>query len=47
MVFKWFDRKEITLPFGIALSVSRFGSIINDIMSPVIANVLFSYRKLI
>jgi len=40
MLFRWFDKKEITVPFGIVLSISRFGSIINDICSPQISNVI-------
>eukprot|EP00557_Chaetoceros_sp_GSL56_P002329 CAMPEP_0176504542 /NCGR_PEP_ID=MMETSP0200_2-20121128/15995_1 /TAXON_ID=947934 /ORGANISM="Chaetoceros sp., Strain GSL56" /LENGTH=637 /DNA_ID=CAMNT_0017903993 /DNA_START=2497 /DNA_END=4410 /DNA_ORIENTATION=- len=35
---EWFQGKELALSFGINLAVSRLGSVVNDFMSPRVAN---------
>ena len=37
IVSQWFKGKELAFAFGINLSVSRIGSVINGIVSPAIA----------
>ncbi len=39
MIFKWFHSSELAMPLGIAGSISRFGSVLNDIISPIIVSV--------
>jgi hypothetical protein len=35
---EWFRGKELALSFGINLAVSRLGSVVNDFVSPKVAN---------
>ena len=35
---KWFQGKELALSFGINLAVSRMGSVVNNLISPKLAN---------
>jgi len=54
MIVKWFFKSELALPLGLALSVSRLGSVLNDVASPKMINHvliinfpnLFSYKLL-
>ena len=46
MIIKWFNKNDLSTPFGIALSVSRIGTIVNDILSPKIANVKLFFNVL-
>ena len=47
MIIKWFYNNELSLPLGFALSVSRMGNVVNDILSPWISNViLIKIKKL-
>lgn len=34
MIVKWFFKSQIALPLGLTISVSRLGSVLNDIASP-------------
>ena len=34
----WFQGKELALSFGICLAISRLGSVLNNLISPVVAN---------
>jgi len=34
MIVKWFYKSNIALPLGLTISVSRLGSVLNDIASP-------------
>ncbi len=34
MIVKWFYKSQIALPLGLTISVSRLGSVLNDIASP-------------
>lgn len=36
MIVKWFYKSEIALPLGLTISVSRLGSVMNDVASPII-----------
>eukprot|EP00565_Helicotheca_tamesis_P002112 CAMPEP_0185732246 /NCGR_PEP_ID=MMETSP1171-20130828/15500_1 /TAXON_ID=374046 /ORGANISM="Helicotheca tamensis, Strain CCMP826" /LENGTH=527 /DNA_ID=CAMNT_0028401689 /DNA_START=219 /DNA_END=1802 /DNA_ORIENTATION=+ len=38
LLSQWFEGREIALSFGVALSVSRLGSVFNNMISPAIAN---------
>ena len=38
MIVKWYFKSEISFPLGISLTVSRLGSVLNDVLSPRIAN---------
>ncbi len=38
ILIKWFFKSQISLPFGVALAVSRFGAAVNDTISPIIAS---------
>ena len=35
MIIKWFFKSEIALPLGLTISVSRLGSVLNDVASPM------------
>jgi len=35
MIVKWFFKSEIALPLGLTISVSRLGSVMNDVASPM------------
>ena len=37
MIVKWFYKNSISLPLGLTLTVSRLGSVLNDVLSPKIA----------
>ena len=37
MIVKWFNKNSISLPLGLTLTVSRLGSVLNDVLSPKIA----------
>lgn len=43
MLIKWFKKDELSFPFAITITVSRLGSVLNDVASPQIANVRFIY----
>jgi MFS family permease len=34
ILVKWFAKSELALPMGLTISVSRFGSVLNDVFSP-------------
>lgn len=34
MIVKWFYKSQIALPLGLTISVSRLGSVLNDVISP-------------
>jgi nitrate/nitrite transporter NarK len=34
MLVKWFFKSQIALPLGLTISVSRLGSVLNDVSSP-------------
>lgn len=38
MMMKWFKKSELSFPFGIAITVSRLGSVLNAIISPRISS---------
>jgi MFS family permease len=38
LLSEWFAGKELALSFGIALAIARLGSVLNDLVSPVVAN---------
>lgn len=38
LLSKWFAGKEVALAFGVALAVSRMGSVVNNLISPYAAN---------
>jgi MFS family permease len=38
LLSEWFAGKELALSFGIALAIARLGSVLNDLISPVVAN---------
>jgi MFS family permease len=38
LLAEWFAGKELALAFGIALAIARLGSVLNNIVSPVVAN---------
>ena len=40
MLTKWFLKNEIAFPFGFTLSFGRFGTVLNDIFSPIISSVI-------
>ena len=42
LVVNWFNPNELSFALGIALSILRFGSVLNDIISPIIATVKYS-----
>jgi len=39
LIIKWFNKNEISVPFGLSISISRLGTILNDNLSPRISNV--------
>jgi nitrate/nitrite transporter NarK len=40
MIVKWFFKSQIALPLGLTISVSRIGSVLNDVFSPrLVSNV--------
>ena len=41
MLIKWFFNHELSLPLGIALSVAKMGTVVNDVFSPKISSVIF------
>jgi len=41
IVIKWFYKSEIALPLGIFLSVSSFGGVLNDIISPMMVSHVY------
>ncbi len=43
LVVKWFYKSSIALPLGLAISIARFGSVLNDVISPRIAYVDVRY----
>lgn len=38
LLSKWFAGKEVALAFGVALAVARLGSVLNNLISPLVAN---------
>jgi nitrate/nitrite transporter NarK len=38
LLSKWFSGRELAMAFGIALAVSRLGSVLNNLVSPAVAN---------
>ncbi len=50
MIVKWFYKSQIALPLGLTISVSRLGSVLNDVVSPrMVSSVKFFkiYKKII
>jgi MFS family permease len=47
MIVKWFYKSEIALPLGLTISVSRLGSVLNDVASPRLIQheVIFNYNN--
>lgn len=43
IIYKWFKKNELSLPFGLALTIARLGSVLNDLATPRISTV----RKII
>lgn len=43
MLIRWFKKEELSFPFAITITVSRLGSVLNDIASPQIAAVRSCY----
>lgn len=39
MIVKWFKKGELSFPFALTITVSRLGSVFNDVASPQIASV--------
>jgi len=39
LLIRWFHGSELALPLGLATSACRMGSVMNDIISPIIASV--------
>jgi nitrate/nitrite transporter NarK len=40
MIVKWFFKSQIALPLGLTISISRLGSVLNDVFSPrLVSNV--------
>ena len=39
LIVNWFSSSELSFALGIALSILRFGSVLNDVLSPIIATV--------
>lgn len=39
LIVNWFNPNELSFALGITLSILRFGSVLNDIISPIIATV--------
>ena len=38
MLIKWFKKEEISFPFALTITVSRLGSVLNDVYTPQIAS---------
>ncbi len=47
IIIKWFDENEISVPFGLNISLSRLGTIMNDNFSPRIASVIYQLKLLV
>ena len=49
MIVKWFFKSQIALPLGLTISVSRLGSVLNDVASPrLVSNVFFkNYTRIL
>lgn len=45
MIVKWFRKDQISFPLGLAITVSRLGSVLNDVATPQIATVSFFIIK--
>lgn len=43
IIVKWFSKSELALPMGLAISVSRFGSVLNDVFSPRMVSAVLIY----
>lgn len=39
LIASWFSGKELAFSFGVGLAISRLGSVLNNITSPVVANI--------
>ncbi len=39
LIVKWFYLSEIGLPLGLMVSISKIGSVLNSILSPIMSNV--------
>lgn len=37
IIIKWFKKNELSFPFGIAITIARLGSVLNDVISPRIS----------
>ena len=44
MIIKWFYRSQIALPLGLTISVSRLGSVLNDVVSPRLVSSVKKYK---
>jgi MFS family permease len=42
IIVKWFSKSELALPMGLTISVSRFGSVLNDIYSPRLVSMVYN-----
>lgn len=40
LILKWFKKNELSFPLGLTITVSRLGSVVNDIASPKISSVI-------
>lgn len=45
LVERWFASRELAFALGASLSLARFGSVINNQLSPYIARVSYSVAK--
>lgn len=44
MIVKWFYKSQIALPLGLTISVSRLGSVLNDVASPRLVTKVNCYN---
>lgn len=42
ILVKWFFKSQIALPLGLTISVSRFGSVLNDVFSPRLVSSVYN-----
>jgi len=41
MLSRWFLSKELATPIGVALGISKLGNAFNDMLSPIVSNVIY------
>jgi len=46
ILIKWFFKSQLSLPYGVALSLSRLGNAVSDSISPLIATKVIFFIKL-